>query len=150
MPSRIPTRCRSPGCPETVRGTPFCADHRGTYSRHSDQRRGTAAERGYDHHWARVADQRRDLDAHLCQVCLREQRLTPSQTVDHIVPVHVRPDWRLALGNTQVVCEGCHRVKTNADTRRYGSSTAILLHSDQQCARDEAKQLPTPPRSDSS
>jgi 5-methylcytosine-specific restriction protein A len=150
MPSRIPTRCSHPDCPATVRGQRFCDQHRGTASRWSDQRRGTAAERGYDHDWAQVADERRRLDDHLCQPCLNEQRLTASRTVDHIVPVHVRPDWRLEINNTQVLCDGCHRAKTNADTRRYGSSTAVVLHSDQQRARNAAWQLPAPPRSDSS
>jgi 5-methylcytosine-specific restriction protein A len=148
MPDRLKTRCRHPGCPATVRGQRFCDQHRGTASRWSDQRRGTAAERGYDHHWVRVAEERRRLDDHLCQPCLREHRLTPSATVDHIVPLHVRPDWRLEITNTQAICVGCHRMKTNADTRRYGSSTARVLRSDQREAREDAQRLPTPPRGD--
>jgi len=145
VPLRLKTRCRYPGCSEIVRGR-FCDQHAQTYARRSDQRRGNSAERGYDVRWSRLAEHRRQLDCFLCQPCLAEQRLTSSRTVDHIIPLHVRPDWRLEIGNTQVICTICHQRKTASDTRRYGSSTAQRLNNTQQQARHAARIMLEPPR----
>jgi 5-methylcytosine-specific restriction protein A len=111
-----------------------------------DARRGTSRDLGYDHHWQRVAKLRREADNHLCQLCLAENRLTPSSDVDHIVPLHVRLDWRLEFDNTQVICRPHHRKKTSADARRYGSSTAQTLTADQERERMIARQLVHAPR----
>jgi len=111
----------------------------------SELHRGTPSARGYDRAWNRIATQRREADEWLCQPCLIEGRITASNTVDHIIPIHVRPDWRLAFDNTQVIC-CCHRRKTNEDTMRYGSSESRAITQNQRCARDEALRMEIPPR----
>jgi 5-methylcytosine-specific restriction endonuclease McrA len=93
-----------------------------------------------------VAAVRRQLDCSLCQPCLNRDRLQPARTVDHIVPLHVRPDWRLELENTQVICNDCHRRKTLADSQRYGSSTARNLTEAQRNERQVVQGLRDPPR----
>ena len=108
--------------------------------------RPTARERGYDAAWSKVAQRRREADHWLCQPCLREGRITASNEVDHIIPIHVRPDWRLEFENTQVICRCCHRRKTNEDTQRYGSSESRVINHDQRCARDAAARMKIPPR----
>ncbi len=108
--------------------------------------RGTPAQRGYDRDWMRVARERREADSWLCQPCLGEGRITASNEVDHIIPIHVRPDWRLEIGNTQVICRCCHRRKTLDDALRYGSSESHHIAQDQLCARDEAMRMELPPR----
>ena len=60
--------------------------------------RGTPAQRGYDRDWKRVARERREADSWLCQPCLSDGRITASNEVDHIIPIHVRPDWHWSLG----------------------------------------------------
>lgn len=112
-----------------------------------DHRRPPSRELGYDSHWQRVAQQRRHEDCYLCQLCLQTDRLTSSSDVDHIVPIHVRPDWRLEFDNTQVICRSHHRRKTILDARRYGSSTATTLTEGQRQARFAAQQLLHAPRS---
>lgn len=148
MPYRLRTRCRYRGCPELVRGGGYCNDHKSFGYRQQDERRLTPAERGYDHDWAKVANLRRQIDCYLCQPCLEHQRLTPAKTVDHIVPVHVRPDWRLEVRNTQVICIGCHQQKTAKDTKQFGSSTATTLSADQIAARRVVQNMRDPPRID--
>ena len=147
MPLRLKTVCRFPGCRQACRG-PFCDAHRGTYGRRSDARRGTPAQRGYDATWADVANLRRQRDYGLCQECLKHDVLTEARIVDHIIPVHVRPDWRLVLGNTQVLCPPHHQGKTTEDTRTYGSSTDVTLTHEQKENRMRAQQQRDPPRGD--
>lgn len=144
MPWKLKTRCNYPGCQESVRGR-FCATHqRQAWKRPT--KRANAAQRGYDATWEKVAKQRRELDHYLCQPCLKEQRLVAAVTVDHIVPVHVRPDWRLEIDNTQVICVVCHQQKTVEDTKRYGSSTQERLSDEQVREREAAQRLTVAPR----
>lgn len=109
--------------------------------------RPTSREQGYDSAWDRVAKRRREIDHYLCQACLAIDRLTASTDVDHIIPLHVRYDWRLEIDNTQVLCRMHHRRKTRDDNLQYGSSTTTTLTPAQQNARDAARALPEPPRS---
>jgi 5-methylcytosine-specific restriction endonuclease McrA len=94
----------------------------------------------------RVARLRRQADSWLCQPCLNDGRITASNEVDHIIPIHVRPEWRLEIGNTQVICRCCHRRKTLDDAARYGSSESHHVAQDQLCAREEAQRMELPPR----
>src|SRR5688572_25745120 len=99
MPLKLKTVCCYPGCGRAVRSR-YCEVHARQAARQLTMRRGYAHQRGYDAHWERVASERRSLDGHLCQTCLKNNRVVMSSTVDHIVPIYVRPDWRLDIDNT--------------------------------------------------
>lgn len=111
-----------------------------------DRGRGTAKDRGYDSQWERVALERRQLDMYLCQTCLKDDCVTSSNIVDHIVPIHVRPDWRVEIGNTQVLCNGCHSRKTSDDLRLYGGRTQRQFTREQFENRNVVLRMTTPPR----
>ena len=71
--------------------------------------------------------------------------LTLSKIVDHIVPIYVRPDWRLELGNTQVLCDPCHKRKTSDDLRKYGHRNGTPTP-EQIANRQRAAAIEEPPR----
>ena len=137
-------RCGFRGCPNLTTER-YCPEHQRLARAISDRKRGTTKERGYDGDWERLAEQRRELDAYLCQRCLQEQRVTPSNLVDHIYPIHIRPDWRLEILNTQVLCRACHTRKTSEDNRLYGGPSSTPTR-EQQANRLAAKQINTAPR----
>ena len=92
MPIAPPRPCRWPGCPALVSEPRerFCERHRAEHKREADrrtdERRPSAARRGYDRDWRRL---RRMILAErpLCVMCLAEGRVTPATDVDHIVPL---------------------------------------------------------------
>jgi 5-methylcytosine-specific restriction enzyme A len=145
MPDLLKKRCGFRGCPKTTRDR-YCDKHAPLARRFYDRRRGSSTERGYDSDWERVAEQRRMLDCCLCQACLAEGLVNASQIVDHIIPIHVRPDWRLEIGNTQVICHPCHTRKSSDDARRYGGRTRTNLTHEQMENRQAAMQLTSAPR----
>jgi 5-methylcytosine-specific restriction enzyme A len=147
MPMQLKKRCGYPGCPRTTRQR-YCDEHLPAARRFYDARRGTTKERGYDSDWERVAEQRRHLDCGLCQHCIRDGLVTASNLVDHIVPIHVRPDWRLEIDNTQVLCTDCHTRKTSKDMQQYGGPNNRNLTPAQQQNRAAAQRIERPPRCD--
>ena len=139
MPDLLKKRCGFRGCRTPPKR--YCDEHAALATRMYDQRRGTTAERGYDSDWERVAEHRRQLDCGLCQACLAEGLVTASVIVDHIIPLRVRPDWRLKIGNTQVLCHPCHTRKTSKDTKRDGGRTRTNLTTEQWENRRAAMRL---------
>jgi 5-methylcytosine-specific restriction enzyme A len=105
MPSRILSRCSYPGCPTSVPGQ-LCKDHRAE--------RPTAAERGYDAVWAKLAKMVL-AEEPLCRRCITTGDIEPATLVDHIIPIRERPDLRLTRSNLQPLCRACHDVKTQED-----------------------------------
>jgi len=147
VPSALKKRCGFRGCPSTTRGR-YCDEHAPLTRQFYDRRRGSTNERGYDADWKRVAEQRRNLDCGLCQMCLAEGLVRASPLVDHIIPIHVRPDWRLEIGNTQVLCFDCHTIKTSDDMQRYGGRANKNLRPEQIKNRAIAMVLTQTPRHD--
>lgn len=106
--------CGHLGCPAIIPGDQrFCPKH----ARAVEQRRGSAAQRGYDHIWRR--EREAELQAEpLCRECLKRGILTPATVRDHIIP-H-RGDKRLFYdpANRQSLCEPCHNRKRATEDKR--------------------------------
>jgi len=85
MPGRPKSICRAPGCGRVIAAPGHCEQHKKATQKQQDERRGSAAERGYDSKWtkARAAYLRKHP---LCVYCRREDRLTAATVVDHITP----------------------------------------------------------------
>jgi 5-methylcytosine-specific restriction enzyme A len=145
MPDLLKKRCGFRGCPRTTRQR-YCEEHAPLARRFYDRQRGSSVDRGYDSAWERIAEQRRHLDCYLCQACIAEGLVTASSIVDHIIPLHVRPDWRLEINNTQVLCHPCHTRKSSDDVRRYGGRTRTNLTREQLENRQAAMRLTSAPR----
>lgn len=81
-----------------------------------DQRRESAAARGYDHRWEEASKRYRD-EHPLCVQCLLHGRTTPCQAVDHIVPIACCPELLWEDLNWAALCKSCHSYKTCKEPR---------------------------------
>ena len=110
MPTKPKRPCSYLGCPELVSDR-YCNKHQKQGTREFDDGRGSAAKRGYDHHWRRV--RKRYLAEHpLCVECERKGKLTPSNVVDHIVAHKGDHTLFWDESNWQPLCTRCHNRKT--------------------------------------
>ena len=81
-----------------------------------DERRGTAAERGYDARWVKVRLLHLSSEP-LCRLCAAQGRVTAADLVDHILPI---ADGGAVLDedNLQSLCRRCHDAKTAEDVAK--------------------------------
>lgn len=85
MAARPKSICRAPACGKLLSEPGYCERHQKQVRKEYDDRRGTAAERGYDGKWAkaRMFYLRKNP---LCVYCLRNARVVAANVVDHITP----------------------------------------------------------------
>lgn len=69
--------------------------------------------------WQKIREQALIRDKGLCQHCLKKQRITHADMVDHIIPIKVMWEYRLDLDNLQSLCNQCHVYKTLEDKKIY-------------------------------
>lgn len=81
-----------------------------------DQRRLTPAQRGYGHDWAATSQAYRRQHP-LCVACLLRDRVTPSECVDHIIPIACCPALQWDPDNWVALCTSCHSYKTTKEPR---------------------------------
>jgi 5-methylcytosine-specific restriction enzyme A len=112
--------CGFPGCPILVDPNDrLCERHRAQERKEIDQRRGSAARRGYDSRWRSARE--RFLTLHpLCVLCQLNGILTAAAVVDHIVPHKGIPEQFWDESNWQALCRSCHSSKTAASDGRWG------------------------------
>ena len=58
--------------------------------------------------WRRARVKILSRDDHLCQECLREDRLTPANVVHHIKELEDYPELALTEENLESICYACH------------------------------------------
>jgi len=91
--------------------------------------RGTRHERGYGYAWQKRRALALQRDAHLCQPCWRDGRVTQASEVDHITPKHL--DGEDDFDNLQSICTPCHKAKTQAEAKaRQGARTGPTFDKD--------------------
>ncbi len=105
MPYKPKKPCAWPGCQKLTDGR-FCEEHqKQENARYEKYDRDPAVRRRYGRAWKRIRD--RYAAAHpLCEMCLKEGKLTPVEEVHHILPVsrggtHDR-------SNLMSLCRSCH------------------------------------------
>lgn len=116
MPKRAGKPCRYPGCPEIVRGVPYCAAHAAKVSREYEETRPSSAARGYGGPWRKL----RGMVLNRHPLCADPEGLhiggpvVVATEVDHIVPLARGGTnaWR----NLQPLCKSCHSRKTARET----------------------------------
>jgi 5-methylcytosine-specific restriction enzyme A len=75
----------------------------------SDERRGSAASRGYDSRWAGYSRRRlRKAEHALCVCCKANGIVRPATLTDHIVPGRRKPELFWVEANHQSLCDACH------------------------------------------
>lgn len=73
--------------------------------------RPSAAERGYDQDWFRLAATIKR-ERPWCEDCTERGISTKTAVVDHVLSIKRRPDLRLARANLRALCKLCHNAKT--------------------------------------
>lgn len=112
--------CAHPGCRTLIRGHGPCEPHRKQRQREQDQRRGSAASRGYDARWRKA--RARYLRQHpLCRTCESEGRLTAATVVDHIEPHRGDMEVFWKQSNWQPLCAPHHNAKTATEDGGFGN-----------------------------
>lgn len=106
LPRKPQRPCRYPGCGR-LSDEPYCEEHRkAVRAEYNRYQRPADSNKKYGRAWKRIRD--RYAAAHpLCELCLKEGRLTPVEKVHHIVPLSQGGTHR--NGNLMSLCQSCHR-----------------------------------------
>ena len=105
MPRKPKRPCSYPGCPNLTDGQ-YCKEHEAAARRqYNKYERSADVNKKYGRAWKRIRD--RYAAAHpLCEMCLKEGRLTPVDEVHHIVPIS--QGGTHARDNLMSLCRSCH------------------------------------------
>ncbi|MGH6977841.1 MAG: HNH endonuclease [Brevundimonas sp.] len=108
--------------PPSASGSVLVSNQRVVAKRTQDNRRGSAASRGYDADWrrCRAAFLKR---YPLCRFCEEAGRVEAATVVDHIISIEDRPDLRLDWSNLRPLCKVCHDRRTARD-QAFGGRAA--------------------------
>jgi 5-methylcytosine-specific restriction protein A len=116
MPSRPKSICRG-RCGKLVDRPGYCPTCEKKYQRINDQRRGTAAERGYTYSWQKYS--RWYLAQAENQFCTLQLPgcIGMAEVVDHIRPIDKDDPLFRDSSNHQPACKHCNSVKGRREMR---------------------------------
>lgn len=105
MPHQFKKPCKYPGCPNLTFNT-YCEKHQKEHDAYYNKNvRAPDVRKKYGCHWKRVRD--RYVKTHpLCEMCLKEGKLTPVEEVHHIIPVN--RGGTNDESNLMSLCRSCH------------------------------------------
>ena len=105
MPRRPQRPCSYPGCPNLCEGQ-YCDKHKTEARRKYDKyERPADINKKYGRAWKRIRD--RYVKEHpLCEMCLKDGRLTPVEEVHHINPLS--QGGTHSNDNLMSLCQSCH------------------------------------------
>ncbi|ONH85370.1 HNH endonuclease [Thalassospira sp. MCCC 1A02803] len=118
MPN-LPTKpCAVARCGTLTRER-YCEKHQAEHRKRQDERRGTAAKRGYGSKWqkARAAFLR---EHPLCCQCQNEGYVVAATEVDHIIPHKGDQKLFWSRSNWQSLCKTHHSIKTAKEDGGFG------------------------------
>jgi 5-methylcytosine-specific restriction protein A len=109
MPYKPKHHCAYPGCDRLAVREQYCAEHiskvREQYNKYE---RSPDINKKYGRAWKRIRD-RYVMEHPLCELCLKEGRLTPTDEVHHILPISQGGTHN--RGNLMSLCQSCHNKK---------------------------------------
>lgn len=107
--------CNKVGCNKLNNNSNgYCDEHK--------QNRQTATQRGYTYKWTKY---RKSFLCNnpLCQECLKQNRYTLANVVDHIIPHKGDMVLFWDTNNHQALCKKCHDTKTAREDGGFGNKT---------------------------
>ena len=105
MTSKPKRPCSYPGCPNLSNGQ-YCEEHRKMERKRYDKyERDPNINKTYGRAWKRIRDRHITLPP-LCEMCLKEDMLTPAQEVHHILPIS--KGGTHSQDNLMSLCRSCH------------------------------------------
>lgn len=117
MPKKPKRPCSHPGCPKLTDGR-FCEEHqRQENQRYEKYSRDPVTKSRYGRAWKRIRD-RHAAQHPLCEMCLKNGKVTPTEEVHHIVPLS--RGGTHASDNLMSLCKSCHSEITARDGDRWG------------------------------
>lgn len=118
MPTKPKRPCGHPGCRELTTER-LCEPHAKAVRQATDQRRGTAHERGYDHEWRRTSKQFLRANP-LCRHCEQEGFVRAAKVTDHVIPHKGDKVLFWDRNNWQPLCKKHHDRKTVKEDGGFG------------------------------
>ena len=105
MPVKPLRPCRHPMCPKLT-DAGYCEEHKRAERKRYDDKRGSAASRGYNGQWRKVRGIKLKRNP-LCERCRSRGRTVAATMVHHIVAIR-KGGAAYDVENLMSVCVGCH------------------------------------------